>query len=79
MTQVKITITREKIFNGKARKPGFIILNGEIPDGIEPLKVLNAIQLKEVKFEVVEPLSAPATVAATTAATVSSKPKTDRK
>lgn len=53
MSVIQIKLNKEKIFNGNMKKPGTVLLEGQIADGIDPLKVLAAIKLGETSLEVV--------------------------
>jgi len=50
MSKVEIRLTTEKIFNGNMKKPGTVLISGEIPAGIEPHKCMNAIKLGETEM-----------------------------
>jgi hypothetical protein len=49
--KIRITLNKEKVFNGNMKKPGTVLLTGDVADGIEPFKVIHAIKLGEVDID----------------------------
>ena len=53
MPTIQIKLNKEKIFNGNMKKPGFVLLRGELAPGIEAFKVTHANKLGEATIEIV--------------------------